>query len=69
MKTNVIFRGVLYFLIAFLGPVSALLLQAAHEGVWPSSLSLLAVSLGGLVSALTALRSYVDGTNERAKHE
>jgi len=69
MKANVIFRGVLYFFIAFMSPLAALFAQAAHEGKWPAELSLIAVSIGGLVSALTALRSYIDGTNERAKHE
>lgn len=66
-KLGVLGRATLYFSIAVLTPVAALLAQQAALGEWPTMLVATATAVGAIVSGLNALRAYFDGSAERQR--
>jgi hypothetical protein len=60
-------KAALYFSIALLSPVAAMLGEAAKVGQWPSILTLTACVVGGIVAGLVAVRAFYDGSAERYK--
>lgn len=58
-------RCSLYFFVALLTPVSAVISDAATQGAWPLASQIVAAFLAGTVAGLVAIRAYLDGSNER----
>ena len=55
----------LYFGIAFLTPIAAVLGETAMYGYWPSGVVVTGAALSGTVAGLVAIRAFLDGGMER----
>ena len=60
-------RAALYFSIAVLTPVAAVLGESADGGEWPTRMSMVAATVAGVVSGMTALRAFVDSSMQQFK--
>ena len=62
---GIVGRALLYFSIAFLTPLSSLLNRGAHTDTWPTTISLVATIVAGILSGAVAIRAYFDGSAQR----
>ena len=62
---SVALRGALYAALAVLSPVAVVYADAAKTWEWPALPVVVSAVLSGMVSALVAVRAFLDGSNER----
>lgn len=67
--SGIIFRGVLYFLIAALPVLVDGLKDSANGGPSPTTWKIIWLVLSALIPGLTALRAFYDGSAQRHQDE